>query len=162
MDWISVINLLISIGTFITVIVKIIIGNNQKKIDRRIGVIIGERRRMQQELFKNVLGILQIDREVECKKFLKEKDILFHEVLNYKIGIWINLNRENSFYEELRSDCTELATLVASDLETSNDDDKIEVYNKVRNLNRQHIWILIDKYIEEEEKLIQSIMNGKR
>lgn len=161
MGWISVINLLISIGTFITIIVKIAISNSQKKIDRRIEVIIGERRRMQQELFKNVLGILQIDREVEYKKFLKEREILFHEVLNYKIGVWINLNRENSFYEKLRSNCNELATWVASDLETSNDDTR-EVYNKARNLNRQHIWVLIDKYIEEEEKLIQLIMNGKR
>lgn len=160
MDLISVINLFISIGTFIIVIVKLIINNNQRKVDREIDVIIGERRRMQQELFKNILGLLEIDREVEYGKLLKDKDVLFNEVLNYKVLIWINLNRENSFYEKLRSNCTELATWVASALEVI-DYEKITSYNKALNRNRQHIWRLIDKYIEDEEKIIESIMRGE-
>lgn len=154
MNWISVMTLLISAGTLGTLFINI----KERKIDRQIGVTIEERRRMQQELFKNVLGILEIYRELEYKKLLKEKNILFHEVLNYKVGVWINLNRENSFSVELRSNCNTLATWVANCLEIENDDSE---YIAATNINRQHIWVLIDKYIEEEEKLIQSIMTGK-
>lgn len=162
MNWVSVITLLISFGTLIMVGVELFINTNQKKIDRQIAVTVKERRRMEQDLFKNVIGILEIYRELEYKKFLKEKNILFHEVLNYKVGVWINLNNENSFSLDLRKNCNELATLVASGLETINDDNKIELYQKKANLNRQRIWISIDKYIEEEEKLIKSIVAGEK
>jgi len=162
MNWVSVITLLISFGTLIMVGVELFINTNQRKIDRQIDVTVKERRRMEQDLFKNVLGILEIDRELEYKKFLKDNNILFHEVLNYKVGVWINLNYENSFSLDLRKNCTELATWVANGLETINDDNKIESYQKNINLNRQHIWMLIDKYIEEEEKLIKSIVAGEK
>ncbi|WP_017416781.1 hypothetical protein [Clostridium tunisiense] len=162
MNWISVGTLLISALTLIMVVVQLLVNTKQRKIDREIEVTIGERRRMQQELFKNVLGILEIDRELEYEKFLKEKNILFHQVLNYKIGVWINLNRENSFYVDLRRNCNSLATWIASALETANDDNEEQSYFEARDRNRQHIWILIDKYIEEEERLVKLIVAGKK
>lgn len=162
MNWTSVITLLISFGTLIVVIVEVVINLNQRKIDRRIDVTIEERRRMQKELFENVNGILEIDREVRYKKLLKEEDVLFHEVLNYKIGVWINLNRENIFSEDLRSHCNRLATWIASCLEELSDDNKVDQYLEIANTSTQHIWILIDKYIEEEERLIQTIVAGKK
>lgn len=160
MDWVSGINLVISIGTFIIVIINIFIDNKQRKIDRQIDVIIGERRRMQQELFKSVINILEIYRQLEYNKNLKENDILFHEILNYRVSIWINLNRENSFSKELRSNCNQLSIWIASALEEQNADN-IQSFIATANDNRNQIWILIDKYIEEEERLIQLILNGK-
>lgn len=162
MNWASIITLLISALTLIMVGVELFITTKQRKIDRQIEVTIEERRRMQQELFKNVVGILEIYRELEYGTLLKDKDILFHEVLNFKIGVWINLNRENSFSDELRSDCTALVTWVASALEEISDETKKYSYLQAANSNRQHIWILIDKYIEEEESLIRSIVSGKK
>ena len=160
MDWVSGINLFISIGTFIIVIINIFIDNKQRKIDRQIDVIIGERRRMQQEFFKSVINILEIYRQLEYNKNLKENDILFHEILNYRVSIWINLNRENSFSKELRSNCNQLSIWIASALEEQNADN-IQSFIATANDNRNQIWILIDKYIEEEERLIQLILNGK-
>ena len=88
--------------------------------------------------------------------------MLFHEVLNYKVGVWINLNRENSFSVELRSNCNSLATWVASALEEISDDNTVCSYLKAADRNRQQIWSIIDKYIEEEEKIIESIVSGKK
>lgn len=160
MNWVSVITLLISALTLFMVGVELFVNTRQRKIDRQIEVTIGERRRMQQELFKNVLGILEIERELQYGKFLKENNMLFHEVLNYKVGIWINLNRENSFSGDLRSNCNELVTWIASTLEEASDDNTACSYLKAADRNRQQIWILIDKYIEEEEKIIKSIVSG--
>ena len=115
---------------------------------------------MQQELFKSVINILEIYRQLEYNKNLKENDILFHEILNYRVSIWINLNRENSFSKELRSNCNQLSIWIASALEEQNADN-IQSFIATANDNRNQIWILIDKYIEEEERLIQLILNGK-
>ena len=162
MDFISVITLLISIGTLACVIAELYINLKQRKIDRRIEVTIGELRRMHQELFKNVLGILEIAREVENQKLLKEENILFNEVLQYRIGVWINLNRKNRFSEELRSKCNELAVWIASFIESTSENNEKLNFLKEANLNRQRICILIDKYIEEEDRLIEVIVNGKK
>ncbi|GEM_PF-1575908 len=161
MNWISVITLIISLGTLIIAAGTLFSNIKERKIDRRIGVIIEERRRMQQKLFENVIGILEIDREVQYGKLLKEENILFHEVLNYKVGVWINLNHKNSFSEELRSSCTSLATWAANSLDEKRDINLIFSDRKSTNRNRQNIWVLIEKYIEEEEELIQSIVAGK-
>ncbi|WP_236894756.1 hypothetical protein [Clostridium beijerinckii] len=161
MNWISIISLIISALTLIMVGVQLFINTKQKEIDRQVEVMIKESRRMQQELFKNVLGILEVDRELQYSKLLKEKDVLFHEVLNYRVGVWINLNRENSFSSELRSRCNNLSIWAASTLEASSDDN-VSKYLEAANRDRQKVWILIDKYIEEEDKLIKSIISGKK
>lgn len=162
MNWVLGVDFIISILTLIMVGVELFINTNQRKIDRKIEVTIAERRRMQQELFKNILGILEIDRECQYKKFLKEENVRLHEVLNYKIGVWINLNRQNSFSENLRSECNQLATCVGSYLDTLGDGKEKYRYMQTANLNRHKIWGLIDKYIEEEERLIQSIVSGEK
>lgn len=161
MNWISVISLIISALTLVMVGVQLFINTKQKKIDRLVDVRVKESRRMQQELFKNVLGILEVDRELQYEKLLKEKNVLFHEVLNYRVGVWINLNRENIFSAELRTRCNSLAIWASSILEGSSDDNTTHIFFEAANRDRQQIWILIDKYIDEEEKLIKSILNGK-
>lgn len=160
MNWISVITLIISALTLIMVGVELFVNTKQRKIDRQIEVTVGELRRMQQELFKNVLGILEVERELQYEKFLKEKNILFHEVLNYKLGVWINLNSENSFSADIRKNCNSLASWIASALEEANENNTVSYLEGAEN-NRKHIWVLIDKYIEEEEKIIKSIVVGR-
>ena len=158
MNW----TLFISLLTLIMVVVELFINTKQRKIDRQIDVTVGERRRMQQELFKSILGILEIERELKYEKFLKEKNMLFHELLNYKVGVWINLNRENSFSAELRNHCNSLATWIASALEESSDNNTASSYIEDADNNRKNIWLLIDRYIEEEEQIIKLIVRGKK
>lgn len=161
MDILSMVTACVSIGTFVMVIVKFFWDSKQKKIDREISIMVAENRRKQQELFKNIIGILEIYRQAEYEKLLKEESILFHEILNYKVGVWINLNYENKFKDKLRGNCNQLVTLVASALEC-NDTTKKMNYIDSANKNRLEIWKLIDKYIEEEEKIIKSILLGKK
>ena len=159
MNWLEIITLGISLVTMVMVGVEIFINTKQRKIDRHIEFLIDERRRMQRELFVNVLGILSVERELQYNKFLKDRDILFHEILNCKISVWINLNRENVFYNELRSNCNGLVTWVASALEE--DGENTKSYLKSCNKHRVEIWKLIDKYIEEENRLNDLIATGK-
>nr|AKF16583.1 hypothetical protein [Clostridium perfringens] len=123
--------------------------------------MVAENRRKQQELFKNIIGILEVYRQVEYENLLKEESILFHEILNYKVGVWINLNYENKFKDDLRDNCNKLVTLVASALECNDTTKQINYINS-DNKNRLEIWNLIDKYIEEEEKIIKSMLIGKK
>ncbi|HHD2969849.1 hypothetical protein ACV3K4_04385 [Clostridium perfringens] len=161
MNYVSIVTAGVSIGTLIMVIVKFYWDSRQKKIDREISIMVVENRRKQQELFKNIIGILEIYRQAEYENLLKEESILFHEILNYKVGVWINLNYENKFKDELRDNCNKLVTLVASALEC-NDTTKQKNYIDSANKNRLEIWKLIDKYIEEEEKIIKSMLLGKK
>ena len=168
MNWVSIISLIISGLTLIMVVVQLFVNTNQKKIDRQVDVTVKENRRMQQELFKNVLGILEVDRQIQSVKLLKEKDVLFNEVLNYRIGVWINLNRQNSFSSDLRFRCNSLSIWASGILDVTNDDNlssddnTINTFLDAANRDKQEIWILIDKYIEEEEKIIKSIISGKK
>ncbi|AMN35155.1 hypothetical protein ACSXC4_01805 [Clostridium perfringens] len=161
MDILSMVTAGVSIGTFGMIIVKFFWDSKQKKIDREISIMVAENRRKQQELFKNIIGILEVYRQVEYENLLKEESILFHEILNYKVGVWINLNYENKFKDDLRDNCNKLVTLVASALECNDTTKQINYINS-DNKNRLEIWNLIDKYIEEEEKIIKSMLIGKK
>ncbi|NGT03824.1 hypothetical protein [Clostridium perfringens] len=87
MDILSMVTAGVSIGTFGMIIVKFFWDSKQKKIDREISIMVAENRRKQQELFKNIIGILEVYRQVEYENLLKEESILFHEILNYKVGV---------------------------------------------------------------------------
>lgn len=161
MNYLSIVTAGVSIGTFLMVIVKFFWDVRQKRIDREINIMIVENRRKQQELFKNVMGILEVHRQIEHEILLKEKSILFHEILSFKVGVWINLNSQNNFKDELRNNCNELVMWVASALETDGVEPQKE-YTDISIKNRMQIWILIDKYIDEEESIIKLILKGKK
>lgn len=161
MNYLSIITAGVSIGTFLMVIVKFFWDLRQKRIDREINIMIVENRRKQQELFKNVMGILEVHRQIEHEILLKEKSILFHEILSLKVGVWINLNSQNKFKDELRSNCNELVMWVASALETDGVESQ-KKYTDISIKNRMQIWILIDKYIDDEESIIKLILKGKK
>ena len=79
------------------------------------------------------------------------------ESLSYKVGVWININRKNKFAERLRDNCTSLATWLASSAESrimGNNNNYLESAHR----NVMDIWILVDKYIEEEENLIEYLL----
>ncbi|PFV71944.1 hypothetical protein COL05_26890 [Bacillus sp. AFS059628] len=56
-----------------------------------------------------------------------------------------------------RENCNEYITWCASFLETSNEAEKT-YYQNISYRNQRSIWGLIDKYIEEENKLIEELM----
>lgn len=159
MDWVSMVTLIISGGTLLLLVVQFYVNNKSRYIDRRIGVMVSEQRTKQKQLFQHVVDLLDIDRQVDYGTITPEveKD-RFHSVLNHKVSIWINLNRNNKYSTELRSNCTELATWVASAIDEPKER---EHYMKAAVRNRQMIWALIDKYILEEEYLIEEMLNTK-
>jgi len=159
MDWVSIITLLISFFTLVTVIWQAISNNRNRKIDRQVTVIVTERRRMQKELFKHIMAILDIDRKVNYSTSIDSMGNFMHDILNHKINVWINLNRENQYSKDLRSNCNLLATWIASIVENPKSEYK-DSFLEAADANRKEIWLLIDKYIEEEEKLTKEIMEG--
>lgn len=52
MDWISIVTLSISGGTFLLLVGQFYVNNKTRNFYRRIGVVVHERRRTQQELYE--------------------------------------------------------------------------------------------------------------
>lgn len=160
MDWVSVVTLLISGGTLVLLIIQFFVNNNNRNIDRRIGVMVNAQREKQKELFVHVLGLLDIERQITYATISEsEMNKSFHNALDHKINIWINLNRNNKYAIDMRENCTLLAFWLASSLESSKDK---ESYMESAQRNAQIIWQLIDRYISEEEKLIEEMMSTKK
>lgn len=156
MDWISIVTLIISGGTLVLLIIQFFVNNNNKSIDRRLGVMVSAQREKQKELFVHVLGLLDIERQISYKTISNDEiKRNFHNALDHKVNIWINLNRNNKYTVEMRDHCTQLAFWLASSLESQNNKDS---YMDSANRNVQVVWQLIDKYIYEEEKLIEEMM----
>ncbi|PEK63850.1 hypothetical protein [Bacillus wiedmannii] len=149
-----------SILSLVTLIVSIYNArtlNENKEKDRRIAVELSEKRRMQNDLFEHITKVLDLGRRCSVETDEKEKQKIKFELLNHKIFIWINLDRKNKFTKDLRINCNEYITWWASFLESSNDEEKSNL-ERASYKNMKSIWILIDKYIEEENKLIEELM----
>lgn len=160
MDWISIVTLIISGGTLVLLIIQFLVNNNNRNIDRRIGVMVNAQREKQKELFVHILGLLDIERQITYATISNEEiNRSFHNALDHKVNIWINLNRKNKYSKDMRENCTHLATWLASSLESSKDK---EHYMKSAQRNAQIIWQLIDRYIDEEEKIIEEMMSVKK
>jgi len=81
-----------------------------------------------------------------------EKQRMKYELLNHKVLIWVHLNKENRYAKEMRESCNKYIFWCASSLE-SNDIEERSKYLFSADDSAKGIWLLIDKYIEEEEKL---------
>lgn len=79
------------------------------------------------------------------------------ELLNYKIFIWINLNRKNHVQEDLREQSNIYINFCVSSLEVPNREEQLSYLDNA-NQNLNFILQLIDRYIEEENKLIEELM----
>ncbi|PGU46921.1 hypothetical protein [Bacillus cereus] len=157
MDWIKIITLGIALFTLIVSIYNAITLNKNKEKDRRVAVELSEKRRMHNDLFEHITKVFDLGRRCRVETDGKEKQKMKFELLNHKIFIWINLDINNCFAKDLRKNSNEYIFLWASFLESSNDEEKLN-FEKASYKNMKSIWILIDKYIEEENKLIEELM----
>lgn len=158
MDWIGMVQISLSIGTFGMLVYEVFYNSRQRKIDRRISVTVEDQREKQRKLFDNVNGLLDIEKKFIYSKITEDElSSILLESLSYKVGVWININRKNKFAERLRDNCTSLATWLASSAESrimGNNNNYLESAHR----NVVDIWILVDKYIEEEENLIEYLL----
>ncbi|MGH0779827.1 hypothetical protein ACQVQ8_22320 [Bacillus cereus] len=157
MDWIKIITLIFSGITAVMIIINSIRDYLTKKKDRRISVVLPEKRRMQNELFEHIIKVLDLGRRCIGELDENEKQKMKFELLNHRPFIWINLDRKNRFSKELRANCNEYITWCAHFVDSSNE---VEKNNSIRasDKNKKVIWVLIDKYIEEENKSIEKLM----
>lgn len=152
-----IITSIISLATLIVSIYNARTLNENKEKDRRIAVELSEKRRMHNDLFEHITKILDLGRRCRVETDEKEKQKMKFELLNHKIFIWINLDRDNCFAKDLRENSNEYIFWWASFLESSNEEEKFNS-ERASDENMKSIWLLIDKYIEEENKLIEELM----
>ncbi|WP_433948138.1 hypothetical protein [Bacillus tropicus] len=157
MDWIKIITLGIALFTLVVSIYNAITLNKNKEKDRRIAVELSEKRRMHNDLFEHITKVLDLGRRCRVETDEKEKQKMKFELLNHKIFIWINLDIDNCFAKDLRENSNEYIFWWASFLESSNKEEKFN-FERASDKNMKSIWLLIDKYIEEEHKLIAELM----
>ncbi|MES5952025.1 hypothetical protein QCI42_00110 [Bacillus fungorum] len=157
MDWIKIITLGIAVFTLVVSIYNAITLNQNKKKDRKVNVALPEKRRMQNELFEHIIKVLDLGRRCIGESDENEKQKMKFELLNHRPFIWINLDRKNRFSKDLRANCNEYITWCAHFVDSSNE---VEKNNSIRasDKNKKVIWVLIDKYIEEENKSIEKLM----
>lgn len=148
---------IISLATLIVSIYNARTLNENKEKDRRIAVELSEKRRMHNDLFEHITKVLDLGRRCSMETDEKERQKMKFELLDHKIFIWINLDRKNKFAKDLRVNCNEYITWWASILDSSNDEEKLN-FERESYKNMRSIWVLIDKYIEEENKLIEALM----
>ncbi|MBJ7962184.1 hypothetical protein [Bacillus cereus] len=152
-----IITSIISLATLFVSIYNARTLNENKEKDRRIAVELSEKRRMQNDLFEHITKVLDIGRRCDVETDEKEKQKMKFELLDHKIFIWINLDRKNKFSKDLRENCNGYIIWCADFLSAADEEKKLH-YQRASEKNKQIIWVLIDKYIEEENKLIEGLM----
>lgn len=150
LNLVNILTLCISLGTFIILII-----NSIK--NRKINVLLSEKRKMQNDLFLSITKILDIGRRSLEIKDLKERQQMKYDLLNHKILIWINLDYKNKYAKDMRENCNQYIFWCASSLENNSSSEKIDIH-LTANKNLHSIWQLIDLYIEEENKLIEKLI----
>jgi hypothetical protein len=155
--WVDYITLSLSVLTLLLLIYNSITLNKAKKKDRRISVVLEEKRKMHSELFNHITSVLDLGRKsIEIADKEKRQEMKW-QLLNHKIHIWVNLNNENDLSEQLRSHCNEYVFWCAGILEEEIDN-QVNAYTSTANKSAQNIWILIDKYIEKENDLREELI----
>ncbi|ONG99135.1 hypothetical protein [Bacillus cereus] len=152
-----IITSIISLSTLLVSIYNAKTLNKNKEKDRRIAVELSEKIRMQNDLFEHITKVLDLGRRCSVETNEKEQQKMKFELLDHKIFIWINLDRKNHFTKDLRENCNEYITWCADSLSTSDETKKL-LYQRNSEQNKKSIWVLIDNYIEEENKLIEGLM----
>ncbi|MFY4685304.1 hypothetical protein [Bacillus anthracis] len=157
MDWIKFGTLVISFFTLLLSIYSAKTLNQNKKKERRITLFLSEKRRMQNDLFKHITQMLDFGRRCFEEIDEKEKQKIKFELLNLKMLITVNLDKDNDFAEDLGGNCIEYITWCASFLEAS--DEKVKSnYLGASYKSQLSIWNLVNKYRENDNKLIEELM----
>ncbi|MEM5014098.1 hypothetical protein WKH57_25655 [Niallia taxi] len=146
------ISTLISICTLFVAIFTLVFTLINNKKTRRISVLLAERQKKQDEVFKHITYVLDLGRKSNDINDELEKQKIKYELLNRKVLIWVYLNKQNKYAKEMRKNCNLYITWCASSLE-NNDIDVRKMYLSEADESAKEIWVLIDKYIEEEDKL---------
>lgn len=146
------INSAITIGTLLVSTFTLVFSISNSKKTRRVTVLLTERQKRHDELFKHITAVLDIGRKIYNVENNSERQKMSYDLLNHKVQIWIHLNKENKYAKEMRGNCNEYIFYCAASLEEVNNEDR-QQYLHVAGNYPKHIWVLIDKYIEEEEKL---------
>ncbi|PEM95197.1 hypothetical protein CN639_01250 [Bacillus toyonensis] len=152
-----IITSILSLATLIVSIYNARTLNENKEKDRRIAVELSEKRRVQNELMNHITKVLDLGRRCRVETDENNKQKMKFELLNHKIFIWINLDRNNCVHEDLREQCNIYINFCASSLEVPNREEQLSYLDNA-NKNFNFILQLIDRYIEEENKLIEELM----
>ncbi|MDM5214641.1 hypothetical protein QUF94_24980 [Peribacillus sp. NJ4] len=146
------INIGISVGTILVSALTLYFTISNSKKTRRITVLLSEKQKRHEEVFKHITSILDLGRKSYDVEEIEDRPKMKYEFLNHKVLIWVYLNKENKYAKEMRGYCNDYVFACVSILEK---DTKEERQNYLLSANKyaQHIWLLIDKYIEEEDKL---------
>ncbi|WJE66687.1 hypothetical protein QRE63_12640 [Bacillus mycoides] len=152
-----IITSIISLATLMVSIYNARTLNENKEKDRRIAVELSEKRRMQNDLFEHITKVLDLGRRCRVETDDNNKQEMKFELLNHKIFIWINLDRNNCVHEDLREQCNIYINFCTSSLEVPNREEQLSYLDNA-NKNFNFILQLIDRYIEEENKLIEELM----
>ncbi|MGH0942117.1 hypothetical protein ACQVTS_12360 [Bacillus mycoides] len=157
MDWIKVGTLIVSFLTLVVSSYGAITLNKNKEKDRRVTVMLSEKRRMKSDLFEHIIKVLDLGRRCFEETDEKEKQKMISELLNHKKIVWINLDRENSFSKNLREKSNSYIFNCTWFLETTNSAQGHTIQANAYDDQRE-IMMLIDKYTEEEDKLIEELI----
>lgn len=123
---------------------------NSKKT-RRITVLLAEKQKNHEEVFKHITSVLDLGRRCFDVNNIEELSKIRYELLNRKVLIWVYLNKENKYSRDMRAYCNKYIFRCVSSLEKETLEERR--FRLLNNEDTKHIWLLIDKYIEEEEKL---------
>ncbi|MGY3267665.1 hypothetical protein ACVWY7_000581 [Bacillus sp. TE9106W] len=152
-----IITSIISLATLIVSIYNARTLNENKEKDRRIAVELSEKRRMQNALFEHITKVLDLGRRCSVETDEKEKRKMKFELLYLRPFILINLDRKNRFSKDLMMNCFEYIICYVRFVESSNEAEKNN-FIRASDENKKVIWDLINKYIEEENKLIDELV----
>ncbi|SFC52651.1 hypothetical protein [Bacillus sp. UNCCL81] len=158
MIWLNICTLIISFCSLFILFYNAYRDTINKRKDRTITILLSEKRRMQSDLMDHITKVLHLVRKTKEELNINEKKNVKLELLNHKVFIWINLDNENNFSEELRDNLNDVIFKCASFLEKEGSKDEFRLFITSTQNNEMAIWQLIDKYIEEEKNLIEELI----
>lgn len=145
-------NISLSIGTILISALTLCFTIFNSKKTRKITVLLSEKQKRHEEAFKHITSVLDIGRRSFDVENNTDRQEMKYEILNHKVLIWVCLNKENKYAQELRENCNKYIFVCASTLEKEHKEERHKDFNAIDKYAKE-IWKLIDKYIEEEDKL---------
>lgn len=154
MNVLDIIQILLSIGTFVVVLYQSFKNNKDKKADRKIRIKLDNQREKQRKLFEHIVEILHVDSMFVFADVKAGNASPFKlESIMHNLGIITNINQENKYANKLRNECLEL-TFWFSGLRMKENE---SCYTEESNKAIANISVLIEDYIKEEDRLIENL-----
>lgn len=132
----------------------------QLEIDRRLSIVVDERRRMQKDLFFHITSLVNIHfKTVKESVTTVEAREAFFNIQNHQINVLINLNIKNKHHFELMDYCDVMAEQLKGFYEDRNEE-SFNSYKLESEKPKVLIMHLINMYVREEEKLIHDMLGN--